>query len=464
MADRPQPESRAELLKFPHPYEAAVTVASDIDNASCDRFEAVHALLCGREVVRPGSRAWQTLGLSEASTWYDASAGGVPGLGLDFADSFFLVADDVSMGMYRRDPAGGFAPDTRDGRDAREAIRGWLKAGAIDSFHALLDLTRDEALPLLEDFHAWCEREGVAWPRVWLNHSLSVTPTGLCPRALRPNRAVRLARHLARAAVGPLFGRRRRPLRYAFAWYDGATPGSPHYINDVLRAHGLRYVWLNSGDVLPNAVALPEHSCGGRPSILDIVTMDDGVRYYHFARCYGRPAGAPATAGLALRRAADTIDTSCLFTEENLEVLCRQGGTCILFTHWTLKRSFPVQDETIGRFALVRRYRDAGRVWVAPLARLLEWTRLRAFLRYEVRDVAGRTVIDIAGVDDPVLGRQTLGPEECGGLAFRLPPAARGVAVCIGGKALPAGAVRREGDVCWVEAAGPGGSAGGSAP
>jgi hypothetical protein len=43
-----------ELLKFPHPYQAALTVASDIDNADWRRFAAVHALFGGRDVIRPG--------------------------------------------------------------------------------------------------------------------------------------------------------------------------------------------------------------------------------------------------------------------------------------------------------------------------------------------------------------------------------------------------------------------------
>ena len=48
---RPPSNISVELLTFPHPYEAAVTVASDIDNASYLRFQAIHALLCGNSVI-----------------------------------------------------------------------------------------------------------------------------------------------------------------------------------------------------------------------------------------------------------------------------------------------------------------------------------------------------------------------------------------------------------------------------
>ena len=68
--------SGVELTKFPHPYQAALTVASDIDNASYRRFTGIHALLGGRDVIPPGGPEWRTLGLAESSAWYDAAAGG----------------------------------------------------------------------------------------------------------------------------------------------------------------------------------------------------------------------------------------------------------------------------------------------------------------------------------------------------------------------------------------------------
>ena len=85
-------------------FSAAVTVSSDIDDASYDRFTAVHALFGRSDVIRPGRPAWETLGLTTESAWYDRSAGGVPGLGLDLADTFFLIGDNQSLGMYRFDP------------------------------------------------------------------------------------------------------------------------------------------------------------------------------------------------------------------------------------------------------------------------------------------------------------------------------------------------------------------------
>jgi hypothetical protein len=445
------PSQRVRLRKFPYPYLAAVSVASDIDDASYDRFAAIHALFCGEDIIRPGTRVWDTLGLSQGSVWYDRSAGGVRGLGLEIADTFFLVGDDLSMGMYRFDPVtGSFREDTSDGHNACEAIKEWIRRGDIDAFHGFHDCTRDQVLPLLKTFYEWCDSEGVEKPHIWINHSVRKCPSGLCPDLFRPNRAVSLGRRVARFVVGPLFGRERRPITWRQPWYHGARPGSPYYVNDVLRANGLRYVWLEAGgDELANVIALPEYRHGGRPSILEPVTMDDGITYYRFRRCYGKVAAPPGVT-VALRTSRVAFDASTLFTGENLDHLCDVQGACVLYTHWTLERSLPVQDETIGNFDRLRGYRDRGKIWVTRLSRLLEWTRLWAFLEFEARQGPNGLIIDIGAVNDPVFGLRPLTPPECDGLAFDVPADHGPICVRVAGQDLPQEWVRRGATVCWI--------------
>jgi hypothetical protein len=443
----------ARLRKYPFPYVAAATVASDIDNASFDRFSAIHALFGGSEIIRPGTAVWRVLGLTEESRWHDRQAGGIHGLGLDLADSFFLVADDLTFGMFCFDPAtGAFDDDRSDGHNAREAIQDWIRRGQIDAYHGFLHYTREQVRPLLDRFFAWSDREGVGRLPTWINHAAGVCPSGLCPRSLRPNRAVALLRELARYAVRSVTGRVRYPIDWQRSWYEGARPGSPYYISDVLRANGLKYVWLGAGrDDLPNTIALPEFSAGGRPSILEPVTMDDGSRYYRFRRCYGK-IGAPRGVNVALRTSKVSFDASRLFSAGNLERLCEVQGTCILSTHWTQARSFPIQDETIGNFRRLRSFRDQGRIWVTPLSKLLEWTRLRAFVNVGSTAEAGRLIIDVGSLDDPVFGRQRLTPPDCRGLAFDIPAATDQVEVRIEGRTLPPGSLRRQGSICWIDA------------
>jgi hypothetical protein len=444
-------DTAARLRKYPYPYVAAVTVASDIDDASYNRFSAVHALFCRPEVIRPGTPAWEILGLTDGSAWYDKAAGGVPGLGLELADTFFLIGDDLSMGMYQFDPeSGAFREDVSDGQNACAAIKDWIRQGEIDTFHGFMHYTRDQVLPLLGRFYEWCESEGVAKPRTWINHSVRKCPTGLSHDSFRPNRAIAFGRQLARFVLGPLTGRERRPVRWRQPWFYGARPGSPYYVNDVLRANGLRYLWLEADhDELPNVIALPEYQYGGRPSILEPVTMDDGTRYYRFRRCYGK-VNAPPGVTVALRTSKAGFDASMLFTPENLDHLCAVQGTCILYTHWTVARSLPVQDATIANFHRLRTYRDRGKIWVTRLSRLLEWTRLRTFLEYRAHLESERLIIDLDSVNDPVFGRRELTPGDCGGLAFDVAAHPGPIVIRVAGKELPSEAVRRQNSVCWV--------------
>jgi hypothetical protein len=440
------------LGKFPYPYQAAFAVASDIDGASLARFEAVHALFCGQETIRPHTADWQTLGVNSECPALSCEPAGVRGLGLDFADSFFLVGDGTSFGMYRPGVEENcFREDEQDGRGCGALLWQWLKEGRIDSFHSFLHYTRKQLAPLLQEFYERCEREGVPKPRVWINHSLPVTPTGLCPRRLHPNPIASLARLSARKVIGPLLGRARVPLHFAFARYQGDTPGSACYINDLLAANGLRYVWLNMGDLHRNRIALPEHEMNGRRTILEPVTMDDGVRYYRFERCYGKPAGRFG-GGAYLRDSEAGFEASVLITEPNLETLCRCEGACILYVHWTHPRSFPIPNSTIARFELLRRWRDAGKIWVTSTAKLLEWTRRRTFLSVVSRRERERLLVALDGVEDPLFGREPVSLKDLDGLCLLLPAANQEITVAVGGEALEANHVHRSGKLCWLDA------------
>lgn len=444
-------ESQAvELLKFPYPYQAGFTVASDIDSASVIRFRAVHGLFCQTETIRQHSAEWRALGLSTDSAFYSAEQDGVQGLGLPLADSFFLVRDPTTFGMYRQhSPQGQFVEDEEEGVNCANLLREWLKEGLVDSFHAFLHYKRREVEPLLSAFYGWCEEEGVPKPSVWINHSAGVTPTGLCPGRLQPNSIRRFARWAGRRTVGPLLGRSPIPWRQVFTSYEGATPGSPYYINDLLAANGLKFVWLNTADLHCNRAALPEERWRDRSTILRQVTMDDGKRYYQFERCYGRTAEG-AGGQSYLRNSPLGCDASSLVTEENLEELCAHQGTCILYTHWTHHRSMPIGDETIRRFELLRQWHRCGKLWVAPTAKLLEWTRLRTFLDYTCSRQDDTLQIEICGVDDPLFGYERLGPQAAAGLCFRARSNPKSVRVVLDGRVLDATQVCRDGDRVWL--------------
>lgn len=440
-----------EVLKHPYPYQAAFTIASDIDSGSVLRFRAVHELFCSSNVVRKDSPEWEALGLSANSPGFDHERIGVPGFGFNFADSFFLIGDPTTFGMYRYLAAEDrFVEDQQDGINCAQLIRQWIQQGQIDSFHAFLHYTRAQLEPLLKHFYDWCEREYVSKPSVWINHSTAVTPSGLCPDGLQPHVLRRLARLAVRKIAGPFLGRRRYPLRHAFVRYRGATPGSRYYVNDLLAANGLRYVYVNIADIHCNKVALPERQQNGRATILEPIAMDDGVRYWRFERCCGGPSVTRDKLP-CLRDSPKSFDSSVLISEKNLEELCRVQGTCILSTHWTHSRSTPLADQVLARFRLLRQWQEAGRIWLTSTARLLEWTRRRTFLRCNCRRESRRLVVDIDGVHDPLFGREKLQVSDVDGLCFRLQPSDAQVTIALKGQLLTPDQVRRAGQLYWLD-------------
>jgi hypothetical protein len=153
---------------------------------------------------------------------------------------------------------------------------------------------------------------------------------------------------------------------------------------------------------------------------------------------------------VALRTSKIAFDASVLFSDRNLERLCAVEGTCILTTHWTVERSLPIQDETIENFRRLKSFRDQGKIWVTNLSRLLEWTRLRTFLKYSVHRDPGRLIVDIEALDDPIFGREVPEPRALHGLAFDVPPDAGAIEIRLAGQVLPTGSVRRHGPVCWL--------------
>ncbi|MGH7869499.1 MAG: hypothetical protein ACREP9_18165, partial [Candidatus Dormibacteraceae bacterium] len=280
-----------------------------------------------------------------------------------------------------------------------------------------------------------------------------VTPSGLCPAKLQPYPLCRLARLTASQVLGPFRGLKRSPLRYAFARYEGDTPGSPYYVNDLLAANGLRYVWLNMDDLHRNVIALPEQQQNGRPTILQRLTMDDGVRYWRFERCYGTRPGN-IREGAYLHDSEEGGDSSHLITQHNLQELCRVKGTCILYTHWTHHRSMPIANETIGRFKLLYGWHEAGKIWVTSTARLLDWTRRRTFLNVACRREAKRLIVKLEGVDDPIFGHESLTLADLDGLCICLTQPETLVTLVINEQVVSPTQLCRSGSLCWIEAAG----------
>ncbi len=462
------------LLKHPYPYRAALTVCSDTHGVPVEQFEAVHALINLREPIKRGSEAWQYLfgdpEIDKRADWRE----GIDGFGFPFGDTMWLY--DPSIGVFAGfdERTGQPVPHAYKGRDFREIIDEWFRRGWVDSLHTpgVGHIPREATAAGLR----WLQERPHRRLKVWVNHSLSTTPTCIGPdqSALRPvinnitkcGTAVmcwvgleRLARAIAQrpypvswpaeqrascwllsillvgsgtwlllsviikrlrkrvsfivaglVLVGTLGVLSLMPLRRA----QGDNPDSPLYHADLVRQAGFRYYWLivplpgQYRTLVSGTLALPERSCGGgRPSCLRVVELDDGASCLTFGR--NTKKGWIVEGSLSL------------LTEENLEALCEKQSTSIIYIHWAIKPKLIFVAEVIDNLARLRRFNEAGRVWLACTSELLHFTFVRAFLEYRAHQDQGKRVIEIVRVNDPTGEPFTPTLEDLRGISFDCP-------------------------------------------
>jgi hypothetical protein len=472
-----------ELLRFPHPYRAALTVCSDTHSASPERFEAVHKLVNTEEWIAKGSSEWNRLFDDPAIERDPRWAAGVRGFGLRMGDSIWLY--DPRIGVFERfDEVSGRAVPHRheDGRDHREIVDSWFRRGWVDVLHTAGegDLPREAV------------RQGLAWlseaphrrVSVWVNHGMPtlnaiepdvwpafalVVPNlgrlvtwGLvrtpakdfvrarvlfpAPRAFPPDQrgllwSLSIALVLGAASLGTCLVVRRLRRKAlvlgslvllgatlsALRWIplrhaQGDNPGSRYYNADLVKGAGIRFFSLIRAPdaIYDQQVDLPEIEWNGRRTFLRQVRLDDGTQTLMFPRVHFGWEG----------------DQSLELTEERLDRLVAQRRASILYTHWLNVPVFTA--EALEGLANLRRRYDAGEIWVAPTSELVRFEFVRTFLRYDVRREGETLVLDLGLLEDPIDGARRPRPEELAGISFAIrghPP----VQPRLGGEPLPDG-------------------------
>ncbi len=146
------------LRKFPYPYRAALTIASDVDGMSSKEFIALHQFLNTKEdmSLNPKDEGTRSMGV---------------GLGLEISDSFWMFNDDGGTqgvdGMSYFYFDGANVTKTTDA----DVIRTYSHAGYLDCLHSFGHFgrtgafTRELAILALDEM----ERAGIR-PVAWSNH------------------------------------------------------------------------------------------------------------------------------------------------------------------------------------------------------------------------------------------------------------------------------------------------------
>jgi hypothetical protein len=471
-APAPDDPDEVVLLKFPYPYRSALTIASDTHMPSVETFTAVHILLNSTSLIPKGSRAWQLLFSDPAIEKREAWRTGISGFGLPTADSFWFYHPVTGVYTSFDDAAEVPLPHFKDGIDFRDIVDSWIRRGWVDTLHTAGEGNISRSA--LKAGFAWMASDPHRRLRVWSNHTYTETPTCMGPAELRALPLVlknmakivttgmcllggeRLARRIAANPYPSPFpeGQQlkgyllaallvacllwllyclarpgaRRPINFAFGvlalgiclaalhvmeldYCQGDNPESPYYCADLVRQAGFRYYWLLPGasgyqPEIPGTLRAPQWSYGARQAGLSLVRLDDGTQVFAYSRCYKGDRG--------LR----TLD---LLTDAALSDLCEQEEMSILYTHWTDSPKEVFDATGLDGLARLRRYREQGRVWVAPTSVLLQFTFVRTFLEYSSRLENGLRVIDIGRVSDPTDAPFMPSLSDLRGLSFDCP-------------------------------------------
>lgn len=411
---RPRPGEIVSVRPYPFPYRAAFALNNDVDAMSREAFEDWHGFVCGSGQTIHG-----------------------PGLGLEVADSFWIWGGPTNIlavhQHYPDEPA-------RDSPDLPRIVE-LGRAGWLDTLHSLgnwrspangdrsrLGLRADAEYGLSK-----LDRLGVK-PRLFVNHSAS--PSN----------------------VGAIWG----------AYQRADDPTHPMYCMDIYRAFGFRYYWVDAaasqdkfGDHLAFAddaelrtwiddlrwadwlrkagkrpdedpPALPSDEAMLRRLLLSAfnetfvqVAAGDGADILVFKRYRGREV--PSASSFPLQVSARDLD--------DLE---SRGGVVIVYQHFGLttlrgrakstkpgangRSKPPVLDEhALARWRDIAARRDAGRLFVATTARMLDWLRMRDRLRISVERAPDRWMVRLGEVRCPVLGDRPLTADDLNGFALVAP-------------------------------------------
>lgn len=461
-----------QLLKMPYPFRAALTVCSDTHATPVETFEAVHRLVNIEERIRRGSSDFERLfkdpEILEGQKWKE----GITGFGLPFADTFWLY--DSSIGVFAGLSQDWQAPlqHSHEGQSFSAIIDRWMKRGWVGPLHAM----GEGPIPRAASAHGleWVKAMPHRKSRVYVNHSIAVTPTCIEPDPVAASMfakniiklgtavlcKVGLEGFAERIASNPyprpwpwgqkylmttltllLLGgsvwvvvclvlkRLRRPvfllggvaavsvavvtvLVIDLKYAQGDNPDSPFYMADLAREAGFKYHWF----VLDTA--------GYRTHIPNNLMLPERSCEGGRASCLRVVTlddGSQCIAFGRNYRGVAGYRSLELLTAKHLEALCEKQGTCIIYTHWTVDPRKVFSADAVEGLERVSKLYNQGRIWAASVDDITHYTFVRSFLKFDAYRNDNGLVVDVLGVEDPLEGSWVPTMEDLSGISFACP-------------------------------------------
>lgn len=372
------------LRNFPYPYQAALTLCSDIDGTRTRaQFLSIQQFL---------------------NTSIETAAG--PGLGLEIGNSFFPYTTHGDFSLFNGQPGD------------QECIEELIRTGYIDCIHSFGDpaTSRAQAVLALDELsHAGC------FLKVWVDHARAASNLGkdtTCGSGDLPDAA---AYH---ADLTLAYGVR-------FIWQGRGSSiigqGIPHSVagyGAILDQNHLAATTVNMAKELVKSTLA---SVGNRRfalhagnRLLRVAVLADGQCVYEFQR------SNPHWQGLSFGH--DSLGLAYVLRPAHLQRLVRSAGTMIVYTHLGIgcSESPYLSPSTIQALQELARSNQRGEIYVTTTARLLEYQLSRDFLDWTWQQPGRDEIhIHIHGRRDRLFPTSVLSPQELQGLTFYIPDRTR---------------------------------------
>lgn len=352
-------EASIKLRKFPYPYKAMFSIASDIDYTTLYEFCEIHKFLNTFEETKMGR-----------------------GLGLDIADSFWMFkSSQINMENYidynkiktASEEMSWFVGDNHETKEyfLKEEIKKFISVGWIDSLHSYGDFTnKNSGITTFKREHSIAainelKKENIKI-KIWIDHGSATNTQN--------------------------FG---NSTKYKYQWGDQKNENSYH--TDITIPYGIEFIWNPDVD---NEL--------GYESAISPRVLADGQKVWQFKR-------------YTVKQNEWIWHTDKLgneLSEKNLKHIEALGLYSIYAQHLGMNYEGKYSDSTIKGLRRLKEKYDNGIILVARLSRLLEYNRTNEYIKYNVIEEEGLQYLNIEYVDDPIFGKFIPTLEQCRGITF----------------------------------------------
>ena len=350
------------LRKFPYPYRAMLAISTDIDSTTLDNLRYIHKTL-----KNP-----------------------LNGIGLDIADSIWAFAPRAANERQ----LAFMDIDSKEITPYWKEIKFYIDKGWIDTLHSYGNFSKRKnsetkfSRLYAEKTENFFNENNITLD-VWVNH-----------------------------------GDEANIQNIGYHNYnEGDKPKCSSYHIDIMQRIGIKYIWnpkirTHFGhDTLLIKKKLRDSSLiWSFPRFSSTIVNQTDKQIYEDADC--------KFWGNFIKNEAVLWYPNALHLQiqkDNLELLCQREQFSIITQHlgYIIKTDNQFTQKNLDAFKLLKSYEKDGKIKIASTSKVLNYNRIRDFVDYSIITEKNITIINIKGIDDPILGySETVSVSDLRGLTF----------------------------------------------